>query len=119
MNQRTAYPYRAHAINLSETFDKNGLLHSFYDKPARITLNSTNGIVSYEWCHHGQYRRAGDKPVMVNLNKLLGTVKTWDADSELTSYNGNPGVQNIEIFESPTDYTLYGVPINEENLQAT
>jgi hypothetical protein len=115
MNQRAVYPskYLASMIILSETFDVNGKLHSFHDKPARISLSIDNGKIIYEWCQHGDHGREGNKPVTVTKDNLLGIVKTWDAGGNLID------LLNIKTFESPRNYSLYNVPIAEENLKAT
>lgn len=64
---KTLEQYNPELLNLdsaSETFDKEGHLHSFDDIPA-LTIDRSLGKKQAYWYSHGQPYRANDKPVSI------------------------------------------------------
>jgi hypothetical protein len=83
---------------LIETFDENGLKHSYDDKPAVVVINGnyTDSAREFYWLSHGKLHRANGKPPVINLFPFSG-LNTCNVNGRLQSFNDKPS--NIDLRE--------------------
>jgi hypothetical protein len=72
--------------NDGRTFDEDGKLHSYDDKPIFIS----SGKIQLSWYSHGKKHREGNKPVSITFDADLDEYITYDENDKAHSYNGMP-----------------------------
>jgi hypothetical protein len=79
-----------------KTFDENGLLHSYDDKPicAEMITKSNTIIMAYTWYSHGLPYREGDKPVRIIVNNRQ--YETYNENLNLHSFDDQPSMISWE-----------------------
>lgn len=85
----------------SDTFDEQGLLHSYNDKPATVNYSSTSQLV-LTWYHHGVISRAENKPCRIACTKDY--YSTLNENNEVHSFADLPS--GIRVSNSNANYSL-------------
>jgi hypothetical protein len=75
------------------TYDENGFLHSYEDKPSSLTI-STYGDKYFTWHSHGIQYRDDNKPVNIRVSPFL--YDTFDAERKRHSFNDMPSRMSME-----------------------
>lgn len=70
-----------------ETFDENGLLHSFNDEPSKVIIHDTKQK-DIMWHSHGELYRDDDRPARINLSR--NSFMTLDENRKPHSYGNMP-----------------------------
>lgn len=71
-----------------ETFDEDGLLHSFDDLPSQVSSSEYEGNRFFLWHSHGKLFRGNDKPVSITYGD--NAYSTINANHSFQSYGGKP-----------------------------
>jgi hypothetical protein len=72
------------------TFDDDGLFHSFDDEPLVSKYTKHKKSYFYTWYSHGKVERENSKPVNVSVKE--NTYSTYNENMQLHSYNDEPAI---------------------------
>ena len=98
-----------------ETYDENGLLHSFNDEPSSVRRSYKNTISMF-WYSHGESFRANNKPAYIELKH--DSYRAYDENGSLHSYNDMPCIITYENNEWHMSWYKHGVSHRENELPA-
>lgn len=105
-----------------DTYDENGQLHSYDDKPAMKVEYADNTAVFFKWYNHGIIGRQGNKPPIVSAKQ--STYITYNAEEEEHSFDGKPSYI-YEVHPGTLDepqlwleWSANGLPHRDEDLPA-
>lgn len=100
---------------LKETFDENGLHHSYNDEPSKVERKYYD-LVSFQWHSHGKLYRENGKPFLIAATN--STYYTGDENDNGHSYSDMPSMILVEDNYINLEWQSHGESHRDEDLPA-